>query len=218
LKANRSSRKLHQVRDAEATRQQILNAAEVEFSRHGLKGARISTIAQGAGVTTAMIHYYFDSKEGLYKAVLERPATEASTELAKLNLDQLPPTQALEQFIRAAVTYETMYPLRQMLWFQEANQNRGEYFKLSKENWSNVHYHLPQILARGIADGSFRQLDLMLATVHILGVCIFYFTIQENWKHLTPEVDRLSSQIVEQHTKAAIEFILAGVRAMPRYE
>ncbi|MGV0024771.1 TetR/AcrR family transcriptional regulator [Phormidesmis priestleyi] len=214
-KDNKSSRKLRQVRDAEVTRQQILNAAEVEFSRHGLNGARVSAIAQGAGVTTAMIHYYFESKEGLYKSVLERPATEASTELAKLNLDQLPPIQALEQFIRAAITYETMYPLRQMLWFQEANQNRGEYFKLSKENWSNVHYHLPQILARGTEDGSFRQLDLMLTTVHILGVCIFYFTIQENWKHLTPEVDRLSSERVEQHTKAAIDFILAGVRAIP---
>jgi TetR/AcrR family transcriptional regulator len=105
------------VRDAEVTRQQILNAAEVEFSRCGLNGARISTIAKGAGVTTAMIHYYFENKEGLYKAVLERPATEVSTDLAKLNLDQLPPMQALEQFVRAAITYETLYPLRQMLWF-----------------------------------------------------------------------------------------------------
>lgn len=36
------------IRDAEMTQQQILDAAEQEFSRHGLKGARISAIAKAA--------------------------------------------------------------------------------------------------------------------------------------------------------------------------
>jgi TetR/AcrR family transcriptional regulator len=201
-------------RDAAATQQQILDAAELEFARHGLHGARLSTIAQAAQVTAAMIHYYFGNKEGLYKAVLQRPATELTLEMAKLNLDELPPIAALETMIRAAIAYETLYPHRQMLWFQEANQNRGEYFKLNQQVFADLHAYLFRILERGMAAGLFRELDPKLTTLHIISVCIFYFTVHENWQHFDPRVDRLSPEQVEKHTEAAIAFILAGVRAM----
>jgi TetR/AcrR family transcriptional regulator len=36
--------------------------------------------------------------------------------------------------------------------------------------------------------------------------------VYENWKHLTPEIDRLSPEMLEKHTETAIEFILAGVK------
>jgi TetR/AcrR family transcriptional regulator len=70
------AKSVRQIRDAEVTQQQILDAAEVEFAKHGLHGARLSAIAIRTKITTAMIHYYFDNKEGLYKAVLQRPIDE----------------------------------------------------------------------------------------------------------------------------------------------
>lgn len=183
----------------------------MEFTRHGLQGARLSAIASAAGVTTAMIHYYFDHKEGLYKAVLQRPANEVATELSKLDLEALPPIQALKTMVQAAITYETLYPHYQMLWFQEANQNRGEYFKLSQQHWSHAHSNLYRILERGIADGVFRPVDVQMTGLHIVSICIFYFTVHENWKHLMPEVDRLSPAMIEHHTQCAIDLILKGI-------
>lgn len=201
---------MRQVRDAEVTQQQILDAAEQEFARHGLKGARMSDIAQRACITTATIHYYFENKEGLYKAVLQRPVDEVQAMVAQLNLDDLPPEEALKQIIRVAIAYEAKNPHRQMLWFQEASQNQGFYFK--QGNVQTLHEHLLKVLERGIAAGYFRPLDPFLALTHILSICIFYFTVHENWKHLTPQIERLSPEMVEKHTKEAIEFILAAVR------
>lgn len=198
------------IRDAEATQKQILDAAEIEFSRHGLNGARISSIAKRAQITTAMIHYYFENKEGLYKAVLQRPIDEVQIMVDQLNLDHLSPEDALIYIIRFAITNESTNPNRQMLWFQEASQNQGLYFK--QGNWRGLFEHLIRILDRGMNEGIFRTVDPMLTLTHILGVCIFYFTVQENWKHLMPDVDRLSSEMVEKHTEAAINFILAAVR------
>ncbi|MBD0264090.1 MAG: helix-turn-helix transcriptional regulator, partial [Tolypothrix sp. Co-bin9] len=71
VKTKRVSKSVRQVRDAEMTQQQILDAAELEFARHGLKGTRMSDIAAHARITTATIHYYFENKEGLYRAVLQ---------------------------------------------------------------------------------------------------------------------------------------------------
>jgi TetR/AcrR family transcriptional regulator len=213
VKTKRVAKSVHQIRDAEVTQQQILDAAEIEFARHGLKGARLSAIAARASITTAMIHYYFKNKEGLYKAVLQRPLNEVQLMVSQMNLDHLPPEDALKQVIRVAIAYEATNPHRQMLWFQEASQNQGLYFK--QGNWWSLYKHLLKILGRGLSEGCFRPLDPLLTLNHILGVCIFYFTVHENWKHLTPEIDRLSPEMLEKHTETAIEFVLAGVKKTP---
>src|SRR5262245_26835300 len=59
-------------RPSEPTRARILAAAEEEFAAAGYDGARTVAIARRAGVTHAMLHYYFDTKAALHRAVLER--------------------------------------------------------------------------------------------------------------------------------------------------
>jgi TetR/AcrR family transcriptional regulator len=206
----RGAKSVHSVRDAQMTQQRILDAAEQEFSRHGLNGARLSAIADLAQVTTASLHYYFENKENLYKAVLQRPIDEVQSTLGQFNFDGLPPEEALKQVIRIAIANEAKNPQRQMLWFQEASQNQGIYFKDC--NVLGLHEYLLKILERGIAEGHFRPLKPFLALTHILSVCLFYFTVHENWKHLTPDVDRLSPEMIEEHIEEAISFILAAVR------
>lgn len=52
------------------TEQRILEAAEREFMDKGFAGARTTAIAQAAGVTHAMFHYYFRTKEKLFERIL----------------------------------------------------------------------------------------------------------------------------------------------------
>lgn len=208
--SKRVAKSVRRFRDAEMTQQQILDAAEQEFSRHGLNGARMSAIATRAKVTTATLHYYFENKESLYRAVLQRPVDQVQTKLGELNLEGLSPEEALKQIIRLAIANEAQNPQRQMLWFQEASQNQGIYFK--ECNVLSLHEHLLKVLEKGMAEGCFRQMKPFLALTYILSVCLFYFTVHENWRHLTPDIDRLSPETIEEHTEAAIAFILAGVK------
>jgi TetR/AcrR family transcriptional regulator len=59
-------------RDAERSRDRILDAALVEFGEHGFAGARIGAIARRAGANQQLISYYFGGKKGLYRALLDR--------------------------------------------------------------------------------------------------------------------------------------------------
>lgn len=59
-------------RDADRTRERILEAAVAEFGEHGYAGARVSAIAKRAGVNQQLISYYFDGKAGLYQALTDR--------------------------------------------------------------------------------------------------------------------------------------------------
>lgn len=51
--------------------QAILEAAEREVIAKGFAGARTTSIAEAAGVTHAMLHYYFRTKEQLFERILD---------------------------------------------------------------------------------------------------------------------------------------------------
>ncbi|MDE6268193.1 MAG: TetR/AcrR family transcriptional regulator [Muribaculaceae bacterium] len=48
----------------------ILRAAEKEFIAKGFSGARTTSIAEAAGVTHAMLHYYFRTKQNLFDTIV----------------------------------------------------------------------------------------------------------------------------------------------------
>lgn len=59
------------MKKTEETKEIIVNSAKIEFAEHGYSGARMSSIAKRSGINKALIHYYFNSKEELYKYILE---------------------------------------------------------------------------------------------------------------------------------------------------
>lgn len=74
-----------QDKDTEAL---ILQAAEREFLSKGFIGARTTSIAEAAGVTHAMFHYYFRTKEKLFERIisekimlLKQAVTDSFTDL-----------------------------------------------------------------------------------------------------------------------------------------
>jgi len=198
------------VRDAEKTKQLILDAAEIEFAKHGLKGARTDEIAKAAGVASRMIYYYFQSKEGLYQTVLQRPAIEIQDAIAQIDFETSSPDRALVAVVRAAIAYEVKHRHRGMLLFQEASQNQGKYF--TQTNWRQAIDLLTGLLEQGIKAGVFRPLDSYMTTLNIIGICVFYGNAHENLKHLTPERDLLSAETIEQYIQAAIDLVLNGVK------
>ncbi|SFB52141.1 transcriptional regulator, TetR family [Cohnella sp. OV330] len=64
-----------EVRNAERTKKNILDAAQKEFFDRGFKGARIESIAEKAGVKKQLIYHYFKGKAELLEAVLANAAT-----------------------------------------------------------------------------------------------------------------------------------------------
>ena len=68
-------------RNPQQTRQRILQAAQQEFAEHGPAGARVDQVARRAGVNKRMIYHYFDSKDGLFRAVLSSVLADAMAEI-----------------------------------------------------------------------------------------------------------------------------------------
>ena len=89
------------------TRDSILDAAEALFSQHGFYGVTIREVAREAGVDTALIHYYFGAKKGLFDAVFIRRAevwnnerVEAINRYARANEGSMTLEGLFEAFLR----------------------------------------------------------------------------------------------------------------------
>jgi AcrR family transcriptional regulator len=66
---------------AQETRAKLLQAAQEEFSEHGLAGARVDRIAERSGVNKQRIYAYFGNKEALFSAVLQQVYQDMSEEV-----------------------------------------------------------------------------------------------------------------------------------------
>lgn len=59
-------------RNRERTTARILDSARAEFGDRGFAGARIERIARKAGITKALVFFYFKSKSNLYAELVDR--------------------------------------------------------------------------------------------------------------------------------------------------
>lgn len=200
-------------RDPELTKAKILDAAEAEFAIAGLTAARTESIAAQTGVTKAMIYYYFDSKEDLYRAVMERCFNEDLKLVDALRLDELPPQEALVIALRAMLQKMSVNPQMASIFALEAIQNQGKYYP--KQTSEILYGKLMCLLEQGVADGVFRQLEPRHTAINIVGSCAFYFITLENIKYLWPGKKMLGKEMTQQHAQSALDMVLAGILAEP---
>ena len=93
-------RKLTEIR--EDNLQQILDAAEDMFAEQGFRGTTVASIAEAVKLPKANVLYYFKTKEGLYKAVINRLLTIWMENMNEMTAD-MHPKDALKSYISTKV-------------------------------------------------------------------------------------------------------------------
>jgi TetR/AcrR family transcriptional regulator len=87
----------------------ILGAAEKVFARAGFGGATMAAIAQVSGLPKANLHYYFGSKDVLYREVLARILQDWLAP-AQAIIPEADPKTAIEAYIRAKMVLSAQRP------------------------------------------------------------------------------------------------------------
>ena len=87
----------------------ILSAAEKVFARAGFGGATMAAISDASGLPKANLHYYFGSKDVLYREVLARILNDWLVPTHGITRDA-DPRAALEQYIRAKMALSAQRP------------------------------------------------------------------------------------------------------------
>ncbi|MGG5817867.1 TetR/AcrR family transcriptional regulator [Falsiroseomonas sp. HW251] len=162
---------------AAATRQRILDAALAEFAEKGLAGSRVDEIAERAGANKRMLYAHFGSKEELWMVVLERAYAAKRAEEREVEVQHLPPGDAMARLVSFNLRYTARHPEFVALLNQE-NLHQAAYLRRSEDVpalYSPIVDALRGVLARGVAEGVFRQgVDPMQLYISILALGHFY--------------------------------------------
>lgn len=167
-------------RDAQMTRDKILEAAIVEFSDKGLKGARISGIAKRAKTNYQALYYHFGNKEKLYAAALESVITQGG-ELHGFDIpvEKIGAEAAMSQLIDG-IFNAYYHNIRYINLLADENVHKARHYDqmpVAKQLYDEVLETTAKILRAGERQGVLRAgLDPVLVYVTIAGLAGSYMS------------------------------------------
>ena len=196
---------------SEKTEARILSAAERVFAEKGLKGSRITDIAELAEVTPSLIHYHYGGKENLYRTVIENFYMGVERRLIPIIMADIPPQEKLKQVIAQSIEVlaEKDHVARILL---RESIDKGKYVNevLSKPYLRDMF----QMMERFVLSNIERKRDDRNDTIHLIssifGVMTIFFvaasTIKEFWKK-----DVYSRKMIEERKEEVVDFVFHGI-------
>jgi TetR/AcrR family transcriptional regulator len=136
----------------------ILRAAERVFASAGFAGARMAEIAAAADLPKANLHYYFESKRVLYRAVLDNILRLWLAETDSITHDA-DPGAALERYVRAKMRFSRLYPDASRVFANEIIHGAPEIGVYLKTDLKALVDGKSAVLAQWIARGKMAPLD-----------------------------------------------------------
>jgi len=200
-------RKLDGVRDP---RERIVFVAEAIFARMGFGGARTQAIADLAGVNKAMIHYYFDSKEKLYHAVLDKILFDLIKLSQEASRDDLSIPRALEVFYRGFFDYVATHRNFSRITSMDLGSQDRYLARLVETFFKPLFDRGVAFIKAGIAQGDFRKVDARQFLLSVYGMTMSYFSEAEFMRLLLGE-DPFRERFLHERREQLLDLVFAGL-------
>ncbi len=196
-------------------RERLLDAAIACFASDGVAATSQRNIAIKAGVTPALVNYYFGSKDKLLEAFIAERITPVVAELRESLLAAgAEPHALVGAFVRGIHGVVERYPWWPALWVREVLAERGALRDLLVQQ---ISPQVAQLLAKTLAGAKQRgtlatDLDPRLLVVSLIGLTLFPLAAEPIWRRMfaADDVDRTT---LLRHTLALLDQGLGGSHA-----
>ncbi len=163
--------------DSARTRAAILQAAERIFAEVGEAGARTETIAGAAGVNKAMLYYYFQSKDGLYRAVSDKHLKQFHHQAMEVLSSRGPAGAILLRYVGMHFDFISARPYYPRLFTRMAMGGDKGFRRLIRRHLAPISKKLVALIERGRREGEFHALHSADAAISLIGLTVFYFNV-----------------------------------------
>ena len=199
-------------KDGPDVRARLLNAAVRLFAEQGVTGTTVAEIAKCAGVTSAMVHYYFKTKDQLLDAVVaEKLVGEFIAFIAgELDRGEPDPLALVEQLVWRIVEASDAWPWLPPLWVREVISQGGA---LREKLIQRVDLGKPERFKAGLAAAQKAGLvnsgiNPQLTFMSIMALTMLPLSMAKDWDRI-PLIGRVSKQDLGRHVVALLKHGLA---------
>ena len=187
----------------------ILSAAEEVFAELGFAGATTNLIAQRAGIPKANLHYYFQTKEVLYRTVIDR-IFRIWLEAADTFDDCDDPADALTRYIDAKMNLSRSHPLGSKIWAQEIMQGAPQIQDFRRHSLKEWTASRVGIIERWIGEGKIDPVEPNYLLYMIWATTQHYADFAHQISALNDDRD-LSDRQFDDARRTVIRIILRGI-------
>lgn len=166
-------------------RQRLLDATVACYARDGIAGSSSRAIATAAGVTPALLHYYFGNKDALLGAVIEERLMPVMQTLREPLLQAGDDPRALIRgFVHAVIATAMAHPWLPQLWVREVVHEGGGLRRLM---FDRIGPLLPRAMAARFAQAQAEgrlnpRLDPRLLVPSLIGQTMFMAASAPIWR------------------------------------
>jgi AcrR family transcriptional regulator len=197
-------------RDAQRTRQRILDTATRVFAQQGFEGARIDEIAEKASANKRMIYVYFSDKEGLYSEVVRELFDRLFTAGEPPDPTMPPPEQVRQALRRYFFFLAQNDHLVRLLSFELLGSGQRASAALVNQTSAGLE-QMRSALTEGVRRGVFRKdLDLRQLMLSLQVLCVGHFTHQPLAKALWKR-DFSDPKVLDQTAEHIVSLVLEGI-------
>ena len=193
--------------DAPDQRERLLDSALACYVRQGISATSFRDIAAEAGVTAAMLHYYFGDKPQLRQAVIDERILPVLAQMQGRLQEAGDDVAALVAgFVGGIGQVITAHPWLPSLWVREVLTEGGA---LRDVMFDNIGPRLPVMMAGRFAEAQKRgalnpDLDPRLLMVSLVGLTLFPAAGAPIWRRLF-DADDLDYEALRRHTLVLLD-------------
>jgi len=202
----------HKKRNAQASRQRLIDAAIEVFACNGPKAATIDEICGKAGLNKRLAYHYFGSKEGLYQEALRTIYNLFFDLEVELGSMLLPAEKLLDVIITNYYAFIHSHPdFVRMISYENLNEGKtAELLNLAGKK-ARIITALQLALQKGQTENRFRKdIDVTELLLSLFGGCWFCFTNQYTMGLLLDK-DIMTPSNLEARTKHVVKLLLHGI-------
>lgn len=187
-------------------RQRLLDAAVERFALQGIAGTTLRDIAGDAGVTPALVHYYFGNRDALAEAVIEERLMPVMRRLHTPLLQAGDDPRALIRgFVRGVLSTAMAHPWLPQLWVREILHVGGGLRGLLLDRVSALPQTLATRFAALQAQGRLNpQIDPRLLVPSLIGQTMFMAASAPIWRELL-DAREIDADALATHVLALLE-------------
>jgi AcrR family transcriptional regulator len=193
-------------------RQHLLDVALELFAREGIGETTLGAIAREAGVTSAMVHYYFKTRDQLLDVLIDERFVPLRAELARVFSEPTEPVDTLRAFVETVVATVDKHPWFAALWMREVISEGGLLRQRMAERFGDEHkQRAVERIAQWQRDGRLNAaLEPSLVFTSLIGLSVFPLATTR-WRN-----DGERALTTDQIARHAVALLMHGVR--PRQE